>query len=89
METDTLTPPPAARTVDLSGLPDAVARDVALLVQSIREAHAPVAGRKPLFGRLAHLAHLIPPPEELDAVRREAWTSSSALREHGGGAYNE
>jgi hypothetical protein len=65
---DPTTPP----TVDLSGLPEPVVRDIKRLAESLRvEMPREVArARRPLRGRFADL-NLSIPQEDLDAVRRD------------------
>ena len=64
--------PATPTSVDLSGLPEPVVRNIKQLVESLRvEMPRESAGaRRPLRGRFADL-NLSIPQEDLDAVRRE------------------
>lgn len=66
-----------SQTVDLTGLPEPVVRDIRQLVETLRGKLAgPSAGpRKPLAGRLAHLNHRTPTLDEFEESRREAWAN--------------
>ena len=64
------------RTLDLTGLPDAVADDIVRLVETLRTGQ-PVpesaTGRVPLMGRFAHRGLPALALEEFQANRQEMW----------------
>jgi hypothetical protein len=66
-------------TIDVSGLPEAVVRDIRQLVETLRNGTTtprPVAAeRKSLMGVLAGKGLRIPTPEELEELRREMWAN--------------
>ena len=66
----------ASTTVDLTGLPEAVVRQVTHLVEEARQkqsrAATPVGEPPPLLGRFARLGIRLP-KDELDQDQREAW----------------
>jgi hypothetical protein len=69
-----------AESLDLSGLPEPVVRDIRQLVETLRgkfgssAATSPSGRPRPLRGRFADLKLSIP-KEEIDEARREMWAN--------------
>jgi hypothetical protein len=63
-------------TIDLTGLPESVIREVTQLVEEARRKQAAEAAgkRPPLMGRFAHLG-LSFPKEVIDEAQRECWAN--------------
>ena len=69
-------------TIDLTGLPEPVVREVQRIVQEARRKQAeeaassagPKEERPPLRGRFAHLGWSFP-KEEIDEAQREMWAN--------------
>lgn len=72
-----MTPDTPPTTIDLTGLPEPVVREVQRIVQEARQKQAEAAAtgeRPPLMGRFAHLGWSFP-KEEIDEAQREMWAN--------------